>query len=903
MPGKYAAFAHRARDAVENDSAAFQECRCPGNLELVLFLGYCKDFLEREAEQSQSKDTMLSAIRNTYKNVKTHNSRVYKAAHLLAFKGTGSAVVGVIQNNLWSESPPAPPSAEEIEIENRQEQAAAKEKQRVKELNKKRKAEEKAAAAVAAARDGCTGGAGPDPLRGGFSDENGIPPGEEAAELGSQAGRKKSKTSKAKQEYIPGPGTANWVFLLMLVKHLRGSKTFMTKTELIDTAEASGLSAKPIKGGSVTSYHGGPPTGFVYDGWSCFATMCNREPPLCVQYSNPKKIKLTPDGEQLALRIYLDAAATDRLTWRIPGIPVPSGAEGMPQPALAPAMPQAAPPRPPSQAFQNQSHASHGAYSQHGSTPASVQGNSRRGRALEPQGPSNSPEPSQRISFSGRPKFSDRPNPSTARVGSLQTGLLSHPSTSLTVDEEEPSLAQRLSQSLHRSQAYSTSLPYSDLQPFSHSASQGIQARGAAIAQPGSELGSPNAGKQPFAERRSAKRQREEQTLKVMEFTECSYKKARKVLKRTLTVEDAIESVFQLSSESESGPSRLGAAGQGRASGCSQQASQGAGHIAQLESSGTSWKLPFLGAGGILEETDIRLPPLPSGACFRDEYELMLIIDSREQYSNAGKDRADGLAAKIQVIRDRGVSVDIRALQQGDVLWIAHSRRHPGVEYVLDYVLERKRVDDMAGSIKSRRYDRQKFNMNMCGLRHLVYLVEGNPDTLGNESDTKAVKTGTIQTQVIDGFQILRSEHSSQTMLHLVEWTKALKRKYDHLMASHPQVQRGGDPLPTLEVFRAKSAQMQKRTVQDVWGLILTSVPGWSGAMAEAVVKQYGTPLLLFKAYEQAIRAAAQQGRNPTEAARQLLMSCQLSRNRRPISANNSARVFDSLFANGWQCI
>ena len=39
-------------------------------------------------------------------------------------------------------------------------------------------------------------------------------------------------------------------------------------------------------------------------------------------------------------------------------------------------------------------------------------------------------------------------------------------------------------------------------------------------------------------------------------------------------------------------------------------------------------------------------------------------------------------------------------------------------------------------------------------------------------------------------------------------------------------MQRGGDPLPTLEVFRAKSAQMQKRTVQDVWGLILTSVPG-----------------------------------------------------------------------------
>lgn len=46
------------------------------------------------------------------------------------------------------------------------------------------------------------------------------------------------------------------------------------------------------------------------------------------------------------------------------------------------------------------------------------------------------------------------------------------------------------------------------------------------------------------------------------------------------------------------------------------------------------------------------------------------------------------------------------------------------------------------------------------------------------------------------------------------------------VQAHDPKVQRGGDPLPTLEVFKAKSAQMQKRTVQDVWGLMLTSVPG-----------------------------------------------------------------------------
>ena len=73
--------------------------------------------------------------------------------------------------------------------------------------------------------------------------------------------------------------------------------------------------------------------------------------------------------------------------------------------------------------------------------------------------------------------------------------------------------------------------------------------------------------------------------------------------------------------------------------------------------------------------------------------------------------------------------------------------------------------------------------------------------------------------------------------------------------------------------------------------------------MVEAVVKQYGTPLLLFRAYRQAVQAAAQQGKDAVDAARGLLVTCQLSQNRRPISLNNSAKVFDLLFANGWHCV
>ena len=57
-------------------------------------------------------------------------------------------------------------------------------------------------------------------------------------------------------------------------------------------------------------------------------------------------------------------------------------------------------------------------------------------------------------------------------------------------------------------------------------------------------------------------------------------------------------------------------------------------------------------------------------------------------------------------------------------------RQDPAVEYVLDYLLERKSVEDLYGSIKTVRYESQKYGMRRCGLRHLMYLVEGDPNNL-----------------------------------------------------------------------------------------------------------------------------------------------------------------------------
>lgn len=54
--------------------------------------------------------------------------------------------------------------------------------------------------------------------------------------------------------------------------------------------------------------------------------------------------------------------------------------------------------------------------------------------------------------------------------------------------------------------------------------------------------------------------------------------------------------------------------------------------------------------------------------------QLVLIIDSREQYSHVAHSKVEGLARHVQLVMDRNIPVEVRGLQQGDALWIAKSR-------------------------------------------------------------------------------------------------------------------------------------------------------------------------------------------------------------------------------------
>ena len=74
----------------------------------------------------------------------------------------------------------------------------------------------------------------------------------------------------------------------------------------------------------------------------------------------------------------------------------------------------------------------------------------------------------------------------------------------------------------------------------------------------------------------------------------------------------------------------------------------------------------------------------------------------------------------------------MRALELGDAMWVAKFEdpaflsRHgeEGDEVMLDWIVERKRLDDLVGSIKDGRFHEQKFRLRRSGIKNVIYLIE-----------------------------------------------------------------------------------------------------------------------------------------------------------------------------------
>ncbi|CAI5518408.1 unnamed protein product [Closterium sp. Naga37s-1] len=189
----------------------------------------------------------------------------------------------------------------------------------------------------------------------------------------------------------------------------------------------------------------------------------------------------------------------------------------------------------------------------------------------------------------------------------------------------------------------------------------------------------------------------------------------------------------------------------------------------------------------------------------------------------------------------------------------------PGSLFCLEWVAERKRVDDLWQSIKSKRFKDQKLRIKHCGLRRPIYVVEGNLDA---SNGAESLRTASVQTLVHDGFDVHHTTCIAHTRRHYAHLTRAiadicnrlstadscndrsttLRCSPSTLHATTPSLLHR-DCCVTFDQFLDECRSSQALSVGDVFGHMLLQVRGLTVDMATAILRRYPSLPALHAAY------------------------------------------------------
>ncbi|CAH0586849.1 unnamed protein product [Chrysodeixis includens] len=267
-------------------------------------------------------------------------------------------------------------------------------------------------------------------------------------------------------------------------------------------------------------------------------------------------------------------------------------------------------------------------------------------------------------------------------------------------------------------------------------------------------------------------------------------------------------------------------------------------------------------------------------------FEIILLVDKCE--TGGLRKKYDPTIAQFNKYPD--MKYEVRSLKVGDFTWVARHNQNVDQELVLPFVVERKRMDDLAASIKDGRFHEQKFRLRKCGLDNVIYLVEdfGNNKNVG--LPLQNLKQALANTRVQDGFKVHTTDSLTNSVRFLAMMTKRLiiRFKDKHLRGYNKEPR--DDYLMTFDYFNKSSAKNKALTVTETFIKILLQLKGLSVEKALAITRKYPTPRSLIKAYQ---KCDANEG----QALLTYLKYSELSPNVGPVISKAIYNIFSSINA------
>lgn len=254
-------------------------------------------------------------------------------------------------------------------------------------------------------------------------------------------------------------------------------------------------------------------------------------------------------------------------------------------------------------------------------------------------------------------------------------------------------------------------------------------------------------------------------------------------------------------------------------------------------------------------------------------FTIHLVLDNREVRS---KDDRDYISSELT---KKGATPLLRPLPLGDFFWVAklhdptflplHSEED--TEVTLDWIVERKRLDDLVGSITDGRFQEQKFRLRKTGIKNVIYLIE--EFSLSAEKSTKfheAIQSAIASTQVVNGYFVKRTQKLDDSIRYLARLTRMLKALYENkpLYLIPTAALSPSTYLPLLKHIHTDPAHKDKTytitytsfaslasksdtlTLRDVFLKMLMCTRGISGDKALAIQKNWSTPRAFIEAFE-----------------------------------------------------
>lgn len=214
--------------------------------------------------------------------------------------------------------------------------------------------------------------------------------------------------------------------------------------------------------------------------------------------------------------------------------------------------------------------------------------------------------------------------------------------------------------------------------------------------------------------------------------------------------------------------------------------------------------------------------------------------------------------ATLLELNKNNVSYEVRRLNIGDFTWIARDGK--GNELVLPHIVERKRLDDLAGSIKSGRYHEQKFRLRNSGIPNITYLIE-YLDVKNYGLPINTLYKAVVNSEVHSDCQIKFTDSAKDTILYLSVQTTLLTELFGKKMLCSC----AKDDLPAVAVdqitgdmaslmhfgeFNQSASKWGAVTIKDFFVRQLIQLAQMTVEKAMAITDVYPTPRALLAAYE-----------------------------------------------------